>query len=524
MQTPSMTMPFKVVALAPFRITDAVWARGPVAVDRQNPDQAVKEMDLSFYLPLPEKLCPAGGIELRLDRLKDFHPDRMIEKNEFLRRLKEAGDWLSEAKQDRLSQEEIRKGFEKWPDIPVPPVHLSKDSPASAPSGAVDNILDMVAIPGGPPDKPRGEPSGTVRPESMLQEVLSRIFENNAFRECESAWRGLQFLLRRAAAGESEVRFAVVPVTSDTLEENLDRILPEMIADLPSLVLVDLPLTHSPFCMQLLEKIAGFAETLMVPVITWITPQFLELMDWQGISKLPFIPHHLDKQIYAKFNRVRNLPAARWVAIACNRFMARYPYGRDNRTRLLRFEENGYLWASPVWALGSLILQSLVKTGWPTRFTRWREIRLEDLPLAAGADDTPLPTETAFSEDRMGQFKRAGIIPLAAAPGRDIVFAPVETMLGKASLAFQLVVSQAAQLIIRCRENLADDLEGAAAIEQKVKEIFSRFWKERGASLAFLSVSAGSAASGERVPLRIEFQPPPGVLPAGDNIVLDFVW
>ncbi|MBW1858381.1 MAG: type VI secretion system contractile sheath large subunit, partial [Deltaproteobacteria bacterium] len=115
-------------------------------------------------------------------------------------------------------------------------------------------------------------------------------------------------------------------------------------------------------------------------------------------------------------------------------------FRKDNKPRTIPFEEQNPLWISPVWALGSLICQSFVEAGWPTRFTDWQQIQIEDLPLHTKDQDTPLPTEASFDRDRIDQFIRSGIIPLAAAQSKDIAFVPDEITVGDTSLRFQLLL------------------------------------------------------------------------------------
>ncbi len=49
MQIPSM--PFKILALAPFRSNnDTAWSEDPIQIDKTNLDQVINELRLSFYV------------------------------------------------------------------------------------------------------------------------------------------------------------------------------------------------------------------------------------------------------------------------------------------------------------------------------------------------------------------------------------------------------------------------------------------------------------------------------------------
>ena len=64
MQIPPM--PFKILAIAPFtHQQEAYWSEDPIQVDKTNLDQVMGELGLSFYVPIPIDLCPAGGLGVR---------------------------------------------------------------------------------------------------------------------------------------------------------------------------------------------------------------------------------------------------------------------------------------------------------------------------------------------------------------------------------------------------------------------------------------------------------------------------
>jgi hypothetical protein len=91
----------------------------------------------------------------------------------------------------------------------------------------------------------------------------------------------LHLLLRQVNAGESDIRIEIAPVSDDSLNDTLAALAADMIDALPSLILVDLPFDSSPRNLELLEKIAQFSETLLVPAITWIRPEFFHIDSWK---------------------------------------------------------------------------------------------------------------------------------------------------------------------------------------------------------------------------------------------------
>lgn len=522
MQLPSM--PFKILALAPFRLNDDIpWTQPPVPIENMDSDTVMDKLGISYYFSIPTDLCPAGGLDIYFSKLKDFHPDSLIQNNSFLSHLLEAKNYLTATKTKSLSVSEKNEGLKKWPDLPLIQIKSEKKDSKPHSTVTVDNILNMVALPGESPGSSPKLQNESAQIDSILQQVLSHIFTNEKFRTSETAWRGLKLLLQQSA-GDREIRLEIVPVTLNTLEETLVNLTTNLVNNLPSLILIDLPFDNSSFCIGLLDKIARFAETLLVPAMVWINPKFMQINSWNNLNKLPFIPHYLEEQVFAKWRRLKNQSAANWLTVTCNRFLTRYPYGSDNKPRKFQFYEHLRLWTGPVWAVSCLIAQSFTKTGWPTRFTDWQGIKIEDLALDTESSTSPIPTEVSFTKDRIDQFRRAGIMPLATILNKDIAFTPLETTVGGASLGYQLFVSRITQFILWCQDNLPKDLAGTE-LEDRLRQAFSMFLGKSGhAGPENLEISVGRPKPDKQIPLRIDLQPSRKILPSGENIVFEFSW
>jgi type VI secretion system protein ImpC len=518
-------IPLKILALAPFLGPDCpVWGRGPLGVDPANVDQVIEEIGPTCTVPIPGDLYPEGNLEITLRRLKDFHPDSLVQNSPVLRNLWEAKTWMEEARRKNLSPHEINVRLAQWPNLPPIRVETAPKRPRVAPREPLGKILDMVAL----PDKESGvSPEGqeaTGRIDGILKEILRHIFLDETFRTLEASWHGLNLLLRQLDNRSSDVRIEIVPVSPDSLDDTLSALTAEVIDELPSVVLVDLPFDRTARSLELLHRVAQFSETLLVPAITWIRPAFFHIDTWGDIKKLAFLPHYLEEPPFAKWQSLKRAPAARWLAVTCNRFLARYPYGKDNTPRRMYFEEHGPLWISPVWALGNLIGRSFIETGWPTRFTDWQRIRIEDLPLNTEDPKKPLPTEAYFDRDRMDQLIRSGIIPLAAVGGKDIAFVADETTTGGVSLCYQLVVSRITQFILWCRDHLEKGIKGED-LETELRQAFGAFWERTGQpGPEDLSISVGKPAPDGRVQVRITLEPSREILPSREKVELDFSW
>lgn len=522
MRIPSI--PFKILVLAPFRGRHQdVWREKVVRVDKMSLDETIEGMDLSLTLHLPRTLCPSGELTLNFSKIKDFHPDGLVGSNPFLKNLLDAKKFVEEAGSKGLSAEEVYNTLKGWPNLP--PINTSiepqKAKPKSA--GPIDDILEMVALPKEWAAFSIQGQSLLSQLDSILRQIMGKIFSQAKVRELDSVWTGLRFLLGSGGAND-KVRVEIVPVVHETLKETLSSLLTEIALEPPDLLIFDLPLDSKPFSLELLEEMAQFAETLLAPAMCWIDHNFFHLDSWEDLKRLPYLPHYLEEPAFAKWRRLKEITPGRWIAVTCNRFLLRYPYGTDNRPRSVDFRENLQLWISPVYAVGSLVGQSVMKTGWPTRFTYWQRVRIEGLALHQVAANKFVPTETSFSEDRIEQFIRGGIIPLVSSYNKDIAFTPSETTVAGTPLSYQLLVTRISRLLFWCKDNFKEDLE-PAELEKDLNRAFSLFWENTGhPAPENLEISAEKPDPDKPAMVRLRFEPPRQILSPKEAVELKFPW
>jgi type VI secretion system protein ImpC len=521
-------LPFTILALAPFTAQGAAGSEQAILqVDRTNLDEVMAALGLSVTVPMAKTLCPAGELVLHFRRIKDFHPDSIVSQAPFLKNLLDARAFVVEASAKGVPAREVKKRLAAWPDLPpldLRDIEIPGAKPEKVPARAIESILEMVAIPEGGESSPSKAGPIVTEIDGILRQVLSQVFADGGFRELESVWRGLRFLLAGGGA-DGTVTVEIFPASRETLEDALSGLLVRLLREPPSLLLLDLPFDSTPRSLELLEKIADFGETLLAPVITWITPRFLFIDNWEELRRLSFLPHYLEEPAFAKWRRLQGLSSAGWLTATCNRFLLRYPYGPDNRAALVDFNEKKGLWASPVWGLGNLIAQSVGSTGWPTRFTDWERVRLENLALRPLEGGKPTATEAFLSEDRISQFLKAGILPLVSTLGKDMAFAPRETTVAGGSLRYQLLVTVLSRFLFWCKDNLVPGLE-LDDLEQALKKALAMFWQQTGQTAApqVLDIRVTKPAVDKPARVRLTVEPPHQVLPSGQRVELEFAW
>lgn len=521
---------FKILALAPFGGADArgnspAWDRAPIPVDRMGLDNAMAAMNIRLWLPLATSCCPAGGLEVHIDHLKGLHPDGLLKSHPFLVQADQARRFMTQSQKDGLTAAQIRDGLSQWVDLPAIKVPQRPAAPPAATpsSDAIDNLLNVVAM----PDRQRMPTPKSVTEthplDAIIQEVLTELFAQPRFRQLEAAWRGLRLLLQQGAV-EDNVRVDIAAISPETLDESLEALSAHLVNDLPGLILLDLPFDNSPLSAERLAAAAQWASSLMVPLVAWVPPAFFQISTWDDLATLPYLPHHLEDSAYAKFRALQQAHDSHWIGLTCNRFLIRYPYGPENRPRQIDFIESEPLWVPPVWALATLVARAAATTGRPARFTDQRRFRVQDLALHPGKAAKPVAVEHLMDRDRLDQMIRSGITPLTTEHGGDATFIPQATTLAGTSLTYQLLTSQVTQFVLWCKDNLPAEND-PPALETQLRlafQVFSEQSTPNGIDSYIISAKPTNAEG--KIPLTISVTFSAAFLPGQTPIELNLDW
>lgn len=516
--------PYIVLALAPFApVPDGPYAPQGLPVDLSTLDAAVEAVAPVLRVEAPKAFCPAAWVQIAPRKMKHFKPEGLIEACDYLKRVKEAGQIIEQARAAGQSVAAIADKLKsEYRDLPLD-LSLAAPKQATAPSAA-DDLLAMVAM----PESASGGGGGDLgalkaQCERILAAVLQAIYAAPEFRACEAAWRGLETLLKQGGIKEGvRVKVVIAAIGADNFEPALDALLPELTSTLPQLVLLDLEFDAAPERIQQLEKITGFADALLAPAAVAVAPRFFHIQDWSELKKIPYLKHFLEDAAFAKWRNLQKTPAANWLAPLLNPFLSRPRYGEENRPKPVFFEEKTPLWLNPVWALGALVAQSVLQFGWPSRFTDYMNVRLADLAVSQEAG-SPMATQMAVSDARLAEFVQAGFTPLLGASYKDIAMLPKETTAAGGSLKYQLFVNQVLGFFFWCKENLGRQID--SDVPGGLTQAFALYWQLTGHTPpADISIEAQDAADSGATPLAISFTPPQSVIPGGQKLEFTFAW
>ncbi len=517
--------PFTIIAVGSF----APVPEGPqrakiIPVDTAN--EALSNLRPAAWIPVAKEICPAGGVGVTPERMKDFSPQGMIESVKYLKDLSDARELINRSA--GLPPDDIARAVrEKWPDLPLD-LAVDQTKVNARERNRVDDILSMVAAEGqshslnsGNMESPR---AFTAEIDKLLGRVLLAVFSDETFRDLEASWRGIELITKQGpAGGAKDTRLSIVNTSRDNLTQALRELGEACEADPPDLVLIDFLFDNSPFSMELFEEAASFAQNLIVPTAVNASAGFLGLKSWNEIDHLPLIAHYIeDNPVYAKWLKLRKDPRSNWLAAACNNFCVRQAYGKDQTSRSVSFEERSIPWIHPVFAVGTLAAQSVALCGFASRLVDAQDIRLDGLALHTFENGVEASTETVFTIDRLRQLGDIGLTPLAGVAMKDAACLPSARAISGESLPFQLFFSRITGFLIRLREengaSIPDD--DAAAWLTRAFETFFRL--SGGHTPGDLSVNA--SMNDGRLIFAINLTPPATILSGTRRVSFTFAW
>ncbi len=465
------SVPLRIVVVSDFGAAAAAARLIPVSKDDFR--EVFKGCAVSVTVDVPNLLASRPTnlhLEIPFHSLEDMTPKALLEGINTLAAVNTLCAALNDYQEDKASVETLRAAMDacRPMDALAEPIALTESviTSGTAPAprgkpmpghgdGTLDKILGMVdAVPvvsdrhdgGGALDRVMGDIAGGARRSRRseeldralksirrtLSEQVSAILQDADYQRIESAWRGLLFLIRRTDF-RAGIRVELLHAPWDTLvghfvEAVMEPVLSGTDSIAPGLVLMDYPLRREPGEMETLQGLAESAARLRVPVVCAVEPVFLGVDGGADLSDLRYAGTLFEQPEYIKWNALRGRDAARWMAVACNRFLLRDPYRPDQRhaagLRESIDSDSEYLWGSPVWAVGALAAASFARSGWPGDISGSIAGQLDNLCLRPLPDHRTgsAPVEALPGADRIQDMADVGLMSLAGQANQDSAY------------------------------------------------------------------------------------------------------
>lgn len=467
--------PFRIAILGDFSgranrgQSEPLAGRRAVLVDRDSFEEVLSKAGATLKL----RLSSGSDFTLRFSEFDDFHPDRIFERLDLFRELREAREKLENPQTFKAAAQEM--GI-----LPAAASSAPRAAPVSRPPAPPDagslvsgNLLDQMieqtetrsaeTKPDRAPDElmefvkrvvephlvPGVDPRQAevvARVDRAIGDAMGALLHSPDFQGLEAAWRAVDFLVRRVETSPqlklylldvSKAELAADLLSSDDLHSTgVYKLLVEKSIATPGAepwsVLVG-NYTFEPTLddVELLRRLAMIGAAARAPFLGAADSELL------GSKSLVANPDPRDWRLNQASEGVqawrlfRQLPEARWAGLALPRFLLRLPYGhKTGPTEQFDFEEmppqsshEKYLWGNPAFAVALLLAQAFSDDGWEMRPGTHSEV--DGLPLHVYQEDGESAVkpcaEVLLTEESAEQILEAGLMPLVSLKDRDAV-------------------------------------------------------------------------------------------------------
>ncbi|WP_299009864.1 type VI secretion system contractile sheath large subunit [uncultured Shewanella sp.] len=282
--------------------------------------------------------------------------------------------------------------------------------------------------------------------DQQLSAQVNEILHNDQFKQLESAWRGLKFLIDRTDFREN-VKIEYVNISKQDLMDDFE--------DSPEIVQSGLYRTvytaeygqfggqpygtivgnydFSPSSpdMALLKNLSAVSAMSHAPFIAAAGPKFFGIQDWEELPRLKDLQAIFEGPQYTKWRSFRESDDSRYVALTLPRFLLRLPYSQEeNPSKLFNYDEsvtNGdkdFCWGNTAFAFANRITDSFAQYRWCANIVGPQGGgAVEDLPVyqfeSMGEIKTKVPTQVLVSERREYELAEEGFVCLTMRKGSD---------------------------------------------------------------------------------------------------------
>ncbi len=392
----------------------------PILVDRDNYEHVMARLAPSINLDSAD----GRRISIAFRDLDDFHPDRLFEKLDLFRSLRQLRDQLGDPDAFRETADQLQ---------PPPPSVKAPDVVSLAKGSLLD---DMIEATESRPAAKRGQtrrsdpieeyvrkivaphivPKSHPKQSEMMAQVdeatsaeMRALLHHPHFQAVEAAWRGLFFLVRNVETStDLKIYLLDIPkaeMGSGAIGEVLDAAGDERW----SLLVADATFGGATGDLELLSSLGKTARKAGAALLAAGDLAAIESEAWQTL---------------------RSTPQASYIGLALPRMLLRLPYGKQNSgVDQFDFEEmpeskhDAYLWGNPAFACASLIAECFSESQWQMRPGQFQEI--SGLPIHTYTDDGETKmkpcAELWLTQREVELLLEQGIMPLISIKDSDRV-------------------------------------------------------------------------------------------------------
>lgn len=372
-------------------------------IDRDNFNEVLGKLNVRLDLDLDKN--GQNILSLRFTELDDFHPDKIFNQISIFSDLRDLRRRLSKSETFEKAANEVRSWFETNDNNNLSQTKTQESVKTySSSADLLDNILSQPEQITSSVFAQTAEPtelslliSKVVKPflvntdekeqaqliaavDEATSDLMRKILHHPHFKNLESAWRGLYFLVR-AVETDSQLKIFLLDITKTELSLNLksadnsqnfsiNKILESH--ENWALICGNYSFQINVDDVALLIRLAKISNDINAPFISYLKPETVDNAGFTGISNFNNLGFSKDSREAKLWNTIRTIPKADSIGLLIQRLLVRSPYGEDTEpTENFSFEElsgtakhNDYLWTNPCFVCALLLAHSYSVSRW----------------------------------------------------------------------------------------------------------------------------------------------------------------
>ncbi len=352
--------------------------------------------------------------------------------------------------------------------------------------------------------------------DRFLSRQVSEILHHPQFQKIESAWRSVEFLVRRTNFRKN-VQIRLMDVSKEEVLDDADQAMSLEQSEMFKRIYTDEygVLGGEPYAsvignysilntdddIAFLKHMGQICASAHAPFISSVGPKFFGLETAEQLEGVKNISRIFESKKYAAWNEFRKEDYAQYVALCLPRFQLRNPFDPvSKKIKTFAFKEhidgaNDYLWGNTAMALMSRMIDSFQRTGWAVYFRGVESGgKVAELPLHVyevdGIEEVQPPTEFAIPDFREKEFSDAGFIPLVWSKGNNFgVFFGAQSIqkpqefdddrvTGDARLMARLPYTMAIARLAHYLKSFLRDQIGSTASREDIESMMNRWLKQ----------------------------------------------
>lgn len=432
-QAADVELPFRVLVLGDFTRDERAGLLAenqPVVIREPRLDTVFAKFAPALYLQVPNRL---GGetdavlqVELHFTAIADFEPDNLILQIPELRALLELRRLLWRYREHGADLREIANDMQRllgaWAQKTAAGKFWYEAMKARISALGAHNVGQMLA-----------------EVDARLGPQLDAILHHPEFRELESAWRSLQFLVERIDFSENCL-VDVLNVGKQQLLEEFEDV-PELTQSRLyqlvytsefgqyggrpySVIVGNYQFGPSAADVRFLQSIASIAAVAHAPFVAAAAPQFFGTSSFNELSRIRDMASHMEQPQFTKWRSLRASEDARYVALVLPRFLLRRGWGNGTRkattfdyTETFAANEEPCLWGNAAFPFVTRLAASFARFRWCLNVTGKEYGRVEGLTVAVDEGPGKIPTEIIVDDSLEVGLARFGFITLTVHRG-----------------------------------------------------------------------------------------------------------